>query len=51
MGFFDKVIREGGFSSTKAKCKRADCADLKHFTINNYCTLLTVDCFEMLACT
>ena len=36
---------------TKAKCKRAGSADLKHNTLIKHRGLLIVDCFEMPACT
>lgn len=36
---------------TKAKCKRADSADIKHITFFKHCGLLNVLCFEMPACT
>ncbi len=36
---------------TKAKCKRADSADLKRITLNKHRGLLNVNCFEMPACT
>ncbi len=36
---------------TKAKCKRADSAELKQHTLNRYGCLLNIYCFEMPACT
>lgn len=36
---------------TKAKCKRADSAGLKHHALNTHSGILNVYCFEMPACT
>jgi hypothetical protein len=45
------AMRKNSQQQTKAKCKRADSADMKHFTSNKHCGLLNVNCFEMPACT